>query len=85
MNEETEFWRAHRHAQQDKRAANRDHSTKALTEAGIGFESRNGGAHLIMASPDGLVDFWPGTGKWIVRSTRKAGRGFANLLWMVRP
>jgi hypothetical protein len=48
-----------RKAKQEKRASNRDASAQLLMAAGIGFESRNDGAHLIVA---GRYDFWPGTG-----------------------
>lgn len=51
---------------QKKRASNRDNSAKLLEAAGIPFESKNGGVHLVVA---GKYDFWPGTGLWIPRGT----------------
>jgi len=31
-----------------------------------------------------LIDFWPGTGKWIARDTKLKGRGVFNLLKYVK-
>jgi hypothetical protein len=38
-----------------------------LAMHGIGFISKNDGAHLICEFDDDTVDFWPGTGRWQVR------------------
>jgi hypothetical protein len=51
----------------------------ALTRRGIEFESKNEGAHLIVKGPHGLIDYWPGTGRWIDRSKGK-GFGFRELI-----
>ena len=64
----------------EKRAANRQSSTQILEDAGIPFESKNMGAHLIVLSGDGYVDFWPGTGLWKVRNSGQKGRGIKALL-----
>ena len=66
-------------ASQVKRAANRKSSTQILADAEIDFESKNGGAHLIVQTDSGYVDFWPGTGLWQVRGGQK-GRGVNALL-----
>ena len=84
MSELSETWRAHKAASQQKRASNREQSTALLEAAGIVFEVKNNGAHLIVEGPDSYVDFWPGTGRWIVRSNKKAGFGVRNLLAYVR-
>ena len=52
-------------------------SARILREHDVGFVARNGGAHLWVR---GTVDFWPGTGKWIVRKTNEKGRGVFGLL-----
>ena len=65
---------------QEKRSKNRDKSPEILTENGIEFESKNMGAHLVVDSKDGLIDFWPGTGKFIPRKGSKPGRGVFNLI-----
>lgn len=62
----------------DKRANNREYSTKLLTELGVNFTSHNNGAHLIIKNGDQRIDFWPGTGKWIVCDF--TSRGVFNLL-----
>lgn len=67
---------------QKKRKRNRENSTEILKSRGVEFSSHNKGAHLIVTSRYGLVDFWPGTGKFIVRKSGEKGRGVFNLLKM---
>lgn len=67
-----------------KTALNRASSPKVLRYYGVPFETKNGGAHLICKSGGKVVDFWPGTGKWIVRGTDKSGRGVFALLRHVK-
>lgn len=81
MGDMGEVFNAMRKAAQDKRAANREQSAKMLQDAGIPFDSHNHGAHLIV---DGRYDFWPGTGLWIERSTKKDGRGVHSLMKHVK-
>jgi hypothetical protein len=64
---------------QARRGDNRENSAKILADNGVSFESRNMAAHLIVKGTSITVDFWPGTGKWIVRGG-KTGRGVFNLL-----
>ena len=64
---------------QEKRASNRDSSPQILKDKGIKFVSKNGGAHLIVDGFECVIDFWPGTGKYIVR-TGPTGRGVFNLI-----
>jgi hypothetical protein len=67
----------------NKTAKNREESTKILQERGIDFLSRNNGAHLIVQNNGIVVDFWPGTGKYIVRESNIEGRGVFNLIkWL---
>lgn len=75
-------YRAMRKAGQEKRASNRYHSAAMLTRAGIAFESKNGGAHLIV---EGRYDFWPGTGLWMARGDRAKRYGVKNLIRRLRP
>lgn len=74
------MWRAVRQAGQEKRADNRDSSAQMLREAGVAFESKNGGAHLIVRGNGAVVDFWPGTGLWKVRGSTQQRRGIRKLL-----
>lgn len=68
---------------QEKRASNREQSAEILQRAGILFESKNVGAHLIVQAGRTIVDFWPGTGKWIPRGQREGRRGVRNLIKFV--
>ncbi|HEX5461853.1 MAG TPA: hypothetical protein VFX20_17955 [Steroidobacteraceae bacterium] len=79
MSDMGEDFRAYREHWQEKRADNREQSTQILTDCGIGFISRNMGAHLTVTHAGKIVDFWPGTGKWIDRAGPK-GRGVFPLL-----
>lgn len=63
----------------ERRASNRESSADLLTERGIEFEAKNGGVHLIVKHNEKTADFWPGTGKFIVRGGRQ-GRGVFNML-----
>jgi len=63
----------------DKRANNRRRSADLLAEKGICFTSKNDGAHLIVTGRDYLIDFWPGTGKFIARNGKR-GRGVFNVI-----
>ena len=69
----------HKHSQ-DKRRKNRKQAINILNEANIPYKSKNLGAHLIIQGQDSIIDFWPGTGKFIFRDSLKKGRGINNLL-----
>jgi hypothetical protein len=75
-----ETYRVMREASQAKRASNRNFSADLLRKAGVEFESKNRGAHLIVRHRDMIVDFWPGTGKWIPRGGGIPKRGVHGLL-----
>jgi hypothetical protein len=76
-----EGWRDQR---REKKAGNRASSTALLQERGVQFESKNDGVHLIVRGNGAVVDFWPSTGKFIVRGGR-TGRGVFKLLRIVQP
>lgn len=73
MSELGETFRVLKERSQQRRALNRESSPKLLEAAGIPFEEKNWGAHLIVQGPNSLVDFWPGTGRWVDRG---GSRGF---------
>lgn len=73
-------WRAKKAAGRDKRAANRDRSAEALRGEGIAFESKNGGAHLIVRHEGQVINFWPGTGLWVVQGHPAHHRGVFRLI-----
>lgn len=68
---------------QKKRAGNRDQSAAVLSRAGIVFEEKNIGAHLIVFGGETTIDFWPGTGLWIVRGENQRRYGVRKLVQFV--
>lgn len=79
MNDLAESYRWMRQRSQAKRERNRTQSPKLLVKAGVNFQSKNYGAHLIIESEGCAIDFWPGTGRWMIRNG-KTGFGIKNLL-----
>lgn len=65
---------------QQKRALNKANSTKLLELAGINFESKNDGYHLVVQHKEGLIDFYPSTGLWKFRNKSESNRGVKKLL-----
>lgn len=80
MGEMAEIFRDWKQQGQEKRASNRERSASYLSEREIPFASKNGGAHLIVEGRTCLIDFWPGTGRWISRDGAKKGFGVRNLV-----
>lgn len=76
-----DYWRDVRpHMQAESRArreVNRRTGIERLRSAGVAFQVKNGGAHLIVLD---RWDYWPGTGLWIDRKTKARGRGIRPLL-----
>lgn len=81
--EDGEMWKSVKVIKQEKRAKNRENSATILEQSGIPFTSHNYGAHLVVEGREGFIDFWPGTGKWIIRNGKK-GFGVRNLLEYVK-
>jgi hypothetical protein len=86
---EGDFWRDMRpaldQASQEKRANNRSASAQFLQQAGIAFESKNAGAHLVVQHRGLTIDFWPGTGLWIPRNRPSfKSRGVRGLIAYIR-
>lgn len=79
MGDMGEVFNAMKEESKDRRASHREQSPLMLERAGIPFESRNMGAHLIVEGKDCFIDFWPGTGKWNARNGKK-GFGVRNLI-----
>lgn len=75
--EQIDEWREQKKESQKKRARNHQQSLGILKKNGIYFEVLNeSGAHYRV----GEFDFWPTTGKFINRKTKKDGRGVFNLI-----
>lgn len=80
MSDLGETFSAYREAGKVKRAENRENSAAILTERGVAFEAKNGGAHLVVSHGGKVADFWPGTGLYGLRKKRGYRRGVFNLL-----
>jgi hypothetical protein len=81
MGDMIEMYQELRQADSLRRAEKRESAPDQLRAHGISFEERNLGAHIIINNDGRLVDYWPGTGKWISRAADKKERGqsFASL------
>ena len=79
MSDTVETYKAMHEHNKQVREQRRMKAPGALTCRGIEFESKNEGAHLIVKGPKGLIDYWPGTGRWIDRTGGK-GFGFKGLI-----
>lgn len=75
-----DYWRAKKEHGQKKRAHNREQAPLLLTEAGVTFESKSGGAHLIVRDGELVINFWPGTGLWVVQGHPAHHRGVFRLI-----
>lgn len=73
-------WKQYNLIGQEKRRANRKSSGTILSENNVPFDSHNGGAHLVVRLNNFVVDFWPGTGKYIVRGSNTYKRGIFRML-----
>ena len=80
MSEIGELFAAQRRLGQQRRANNRASSAERLAGAGVRFESKNDGAHLIVEATPKRIDFWPGTGLWIVRGDPRRRYGVQKLI-----
>lgn len=75
-----EHFKAQRKGRQSAATQRRSNAPAVLAQAGVGFSSHNGGAHLIVTGTQGFIDFWPGTEKWQDRETGQKGFGLNALL-----
>lgn len=73
------MWREHKAADAERRRERREAAPKELRAAGIRFDSRNGGAHLILSTTP-IIDFWPGTTQWTIRGSFKPRYGLKKLI-----
>ena len=83
MGDVGDTFRALRDEGQRKRERNRDYAQAALEQRGINFEIKNFGAHIIVDGPHGKIDYWPGTGRWICRISKRRMFGIRSLLQYV--
>ena len=81
MGDMGEVFNAMREHSKQKRANNRQSSKAMLDAHNIRYVTKNIDAHLIV---EDRIDFWPGTGKWIVRGEKKHRRGVKKLIAYLR-
>ena len=58
-------WAEHK---KDRKLTNLKKNMEILIESKIPFSSKNNGYHLIVSFDGGIVDFWPSTNIWSIRS-----------------
>lgn len=83
MSEAIEGLKQLKKSRQDKRSKNRDWSTQYLTDEGLCFDVKNNGAHIQIKTNNSKIDFWPGTGYYILPNGVK-GRGVKKLVKLVK-
>ncbi len=76
MSDIGDAWRDLRQERKLKKLENSKNAYSLLDEKKIPYEVKNHGIHLVV---DGNIDYWPSTGKFIVRGGNK-GRGIFNLI-----
>lgn len=88
MGDMGEYWREIKPAMlersKQKRAANREASAVVLTTQGISYTTHNNGAHLVISAGGSVYDFWPGTGRWQLRGSKKHSRGVMQLVRRIK-
>lgn len=67
---------------QERVGRNKTFAVDMLKKCGVAFKVKNGGEHVIVAG-NPATDYWPGTGLFIQRATKKEGRGIYNLLKLI--
>ena len=80
MGDMAEVFAGWREVKQKKKRSNLAASTGMLTNAGIPFQSNNGGIHLVLLKNEQFIDFWPSTGLWWIRGTNNKRRGIQKLI-----
>lgn len=78
-----EFCNGVNSARKAKRADNRAFSLAALKTAVVDCSTKNGGDHLVVPIRGHTIDFWTGTGLWIMRGSTKRHRGVSSLIKFV--
>lgn len=82
-NEIAETFKEIRKNKQQKRIKNKEHSTKTIQRLNVPYELKNDGLHIIITLPKLTIDFWPSTGKWIVRNKPIQSRGIRKLMQFI--
>lgn len=80
MNEETLAWREYRKERQEKKRCNLKRNLKHLESKGIPFVSNNDGVHVVIQHNNKIIDFYPSTGLWKDRQSKRRARGILSLI-----
>ena len=83
MGDSGDYWRdikEHRKEIKQERQSRMPDINSLLSEAGVNFEAKNDGHHYILDSKESKIDYWPSTGLWKCRSTKKQGYNIKPLL-----
>ena len=73
-------------ARADARTQRRGNAPDLLDKAGVSFTEHNEGAHLVLDTHLGFVDFWPGSGRWKTRTLpQQTGFTVTKLLALIKP
>ena len=79
MSELSETYELIKKVSREKKLSNKEFSTVLLDKMGIDYESKNNGIHLIVFNDLETIDFYPSTGRWLVRGG-KTSRGVMKML-----
>lgn len=66
-----------------RKQANLERNKGLLVKYGVKFEEKNNGLHLILTTNQGMIDFWPSTGKWVHRDSIVTRSGVYRLLGFI--
>lgn len=86
MGDMAEYWKDTKELRKSESKKRKDSnysgSLKMLSDNGIEFEDK--GYHLVVKHNGMVADFWPTTGKFNIRKTRKYKRGVRLLIKLLR-
>jgi hypothetical protein len=80
MSEMGEMFREIRKERQERNHERYRAAPGLLLANGISFTCKDDGYHLIIQVADQVIDFWPSTGHWACRPSRKRGSGIDKLI-----
>lgn len=80
MGDMGEMFKAWNKAKKEKKLSNQMFSYELVNASFDKVEQKNGGVHLICHHNERIADFWPSTGKYSIRGTKKYKRGVKNLI-----
>ena len=79
MGDMGEVFNAYRQDRKAKKEQNLTNSVAILDEKQIEYTMPSY-THYVVKFGDSFVDYWPSTGKFICRKSKKVGRGIRNLI-----